>query len=264
MRFLTFRVFVAALSISAPGAAPALAAPPDNDRADTAVPPPVVVAKEGSTIPAKSPPNFDAIMGVFDKLFPPQPDPDPARFALARTSVQAMWPDGAYGKMMSTLMGGMFDRVMQMKKADLSGLDPKAPKTSATSANTDVSIHDQAAAKDPYFDQRMAAIRQVATEELGKLSGIIDPRMRDGLARSMTRRFDAQQLADINRFFATPSGHALASQYMQLWVDPDTMRSLFGTMPEMMKLMPEMMQKVKAANDKFPKPPTPVPAPKKS
>ena len=62
-------------------------------------------------------------------------------------------------------------------------------------------------------------------------------------------------LGDINAFFATPSGHALASQYMQLWLDPDTIRSIFGSVPEMMKLMPEMMQKFKAANDQFPEPP---------
>jgi hypothetical protein len=165
-----------------------------------------------------------------------------------------MWPDGAYGKMMNGFVGGVIDRVMDLKKSDLAGLDPKLAKTDA-SASADLSLHDQAAADDPYFDQRMAAMRNVVGEEIGKVSAIIDPRMRDGLARSMARRFDPQQLADINAFFATPSGRALAGQYMQLWLDPDTMRSLFGTLPEMMKLMPDMMQKIEAANDKFPKPP---------
>jgi hypothetical protein len=79
----------------------------------------------------------------------------------------------------------------------------------------------------------------------------------------MARRFDAQQLNDINTFFATPSGRALASQSMQLWVDPDMLRSLFGAMPEMIKLMPDMMQKMKAVDDKFPKPPKP-PTPAKA
>ena len=91
---------------------------------------------------------------------------------------------------------------------------------------------------------------------MGKVSAIIDPRMREGLARAMARRFDGQQLADINRFFATPSGHAFAGQYMQLWMDPDTIRSIFGSMPEMMKLMPDMMQRIKAANDRFPRRPS--------
>jgi hypothetical protein len=202
---------------------------------------------------AKAAPSFEQMLAVIDKLFPPQPEPDPARLALARTSVQAMWPDGAYGKKMTGYMGGMNDRVRQLKASDLPDMSGKAK--AAAAKDKDVSVKEAIAGKDPYFDRRMAAMRGVMDEEVGKISAIIDPRMRDGLARAMARRFDAQQLVDINAFFATPSGHALASQYMQLWIDPDTIRSIFGSVPEMMKLMPEMMQKFKAANDQFPEPP---------
>jgi hypothetical protein len=113
------------------------------------------------------------------------------------------------------------------------------------------------AAKDPYFDQRMGAYRALIADETAKMSVVIDPRMRDGLARTMARQFDAKQLADIDAFFATPSGHALASQYMQLWFQPDTMRAMFTAMPEMIKLMPDAMQKMKAIDAKFPKPAKP-------
>lgn len=64
----------------------------------------------------------------------------------------------------------------------------------------------------------------------------------------------------MNAFFATPSGHAFAAQYMQLWLDPDAMRSMIDATPEVMKMMPETMQKVQAASDKFPKPPKDTPA----
>ncbi|MGZ2412610.1 electron transfer flavoprotein alpha subunit [Sphingomonas sp. F9_3S_D5_B_2] len=199
----------------------------------------------------QSPPDFAAMLAMFDKLFPPQPDPDPARLALARTSSVALWPDGAYGKLMTGLMSSVFDRVMAMKPSDL----PMRAGSKKDASARDVSLHDAAAARDPYFDQRTAAIKQVAMEEAGKISAIIDPRVRDGLARSMARRFDERQLADINAFFVTPSGRALAAQYIQMWVDPDMMRSMASSMPEMMKLMPGMMEKVKAASDKFPAPP---------
>jgi len=205
--------------------------------------------------PKAAAPNFDAMFGIFDKLFPTTPDPDPARLALARTAVASMWPDGAYGKMMSGFLGGTIDRAMQLKKSDLMGIAGVPAKTDAAAPAKDLSFHDQAAAKDPYFDQRMAAYRQVLEEETAKMSTAIDPRMRDGLARSMARKFDAKQLADINAFFATPSGHALASQYMGLWFAPDTMRAIFTAMPEMMKLMPDATEKMKAIDAKFPKPP---------
>jgi hypothetical protein len=251
MRAFDFSVPAIAVSVALTSAA-ASASPEKEVKASPA---PIEVVEIAKGTKAKSPPDFAAMLAFMDKLFPPQADPDPARLALARTSVAAMWPDGAYGKMMTGFMGGMFDRAMQLKKSDLNVLDDKKAKTAAAASSKDLSLHEQAAAKDPYFDQRVAAIREAVGEELGKVSAIIDPRVREGLARSMARRFDAQQLADINRFYATPSGRALASQTLQLWLDPDMMRSIFASMPEMMKLMPEMMQKLKAANDKFPKPP---------
>jgi hypothetical protein len=218
---------------------------------------PALAAPVKHAAPAKpssmlSPPNMDAVLAFMDKLFPPQPAPDPARLALARTSVQAIWPDGAYGKMMSGFMGGTIHRALELRESDLAGLGARKVKPAA---GKDPSLHDQALAKDAYFDKRMAAMQGLVDEEAAKMSLIVDPRMRDGLARAMARRFDAQQLADINSFFATPSGRALASQYMALWFDPDTIRSLFGSMPEMMKMAPELMEKVKAVNDQFPGPP---------
>jgi hypothetical protein len=230
-----------------------------------------VVAKPASdtskdkSLAMKSPPDFSAMLGLFDKLFPPQPDPDPARLALARTAVSTMWSDGTYGRMMTGMLGGAFDRAMTLKQSDLAALGGKTPKAGAGVGVREPSIHDTAAAKDPNFDRRVADIRGIVTDEMGKISAIIDPRVRDGLARSMARRFDSAQLTDIDAFFATPSGHALASQYMQIWVDPDMMRSLFGSLPDMMKLMPEMAQKIKAAEEKYPKPATAaIPKPSKT
>lgn len=208
------------------------------------------------SVATKSAPDMSAMFAMFDKLFPPQPDPDPARLALARTSAAAMWPNGAYGHMMTGMMGNVFDRAMQLKASDL----PGGAKAKTAAADDDLSLHDMAMAKDPYFDKRAAAMRQVVEDEAGQVSAIIDPRIREGLARSMARRFDEHQLADINGFFATPSGQALATQYMQMWVDPDMMRSIFTSMPDMMKLMPGMMQKIKAASEKYPSPPKPAKA----
>ena len=254
MRPLVACLATGALSLVLVGTA-ASSAPTKPHSAHKAAAKPAVEAPKDKMAAVKSPPDFGAMIGLFDKLFPPQPDPDPARLALARTAVGTMWPDGAYGRMMTGLIGGAFDRAMALKQSDLAAVSGKAPKVSASTGEKERSIHDSAVAKDPYFDQRVAAIRAVVSDEMAKVSAIIDPRVRDGLARSMARRFDGQQLTDIDVFFATSSGHALASQYMQIWVDPDMMRSLFGSFPEMMKLMPEMSQKIKEAEAKYPKPP---------
>jgi hypothetical protein len=195
-------------------------------------------------------PNIGAIFALFDKMFPPQADPDPARLAIAQSAVGAMWPDGSYGKMMTGMLGGAVDHAMALKMSDLAAISGKEADSAGVAGA--LSLHDLAAAKDPHFDERMTAIRTAVDEEMGKVSVVIDPRIREGLARTMARRFDQAQLTDINAFFATPTGHAFAGQYMQLWMSPDTMRSIFTSMPELMKLMPEMMEKVKAASDQFP------------
>lgn len=237
MRLSAVSLAIAGLAIIA---SPAAAAPKST-------------AKGKSPMEAITPPNMDAVMAVFDKLLPPQPAPDPARLALARVSAAAMWPEGAYGNMMTSFAGGMVDNVMRLKKSDF---PVPADKKAKADPSADLSLHDAAAAKDPYFDQRVAAIRAAVTDEFGKISAVIDPRVRDGMARAMARRFDARQLTDINAFLATPSGRAFAGQYMQLWLDPDMLRGMMGSMPEMIKLMPDVMKRVKEANDKFPAPPS--------
>ena len=207
------------------------------------------------TVDKQTMPDLGTMVALIDKMFPQQPDPDPARLALAHSAVNVMWPDGSYGKMLSGFFGGMISRAMELKQSDLTGITNTAAKPKGTTAHKEESLHDTFVAKDPYFDQRMAAVRQAIDEEAAKVSAVVDPRMRDGLSRAFARKLDEHQLADVNAFFATPSGRAFAGQYLQLWLDPDAMRSMMGAMPDLMRLMPEAMQKIKEANDKFPKPP---------
>lgn len=103
-----------------------------------------------------------------------------------------MWPDGSYGKILTGMFGGMFDRAMQMKGSDFAAFNDKPTK--APLPSMDPTLHDALATKDPYFDQRAAAIRAVLEDEAGKFSAVVDPRMRDGLSRAMARRLDEQQL----------------------------------------------------------------------
>src|SRR5207248_841797 len=110
---------------------PSLAAAPEK-----------AASKATTPAAAKSMPDLGAMLGFVDKLFPPQPDPDPARLALARTSVQSMWPTGAYGQMMTSFMGPMFDRMMQLKTSDFAAMSPAAGAKISAPAK-DLSLHDQ-------------------------------------------------------------------------------------------------------------------------
>lgn len=220
---------------AAPAAAPPAAAAPATD-------------KDAST--KRKADNFDIgqMMAVFDKIFPAQPDPLPARLALARTAVNGLLPDGTYGRMMGGMMRGVIDRVMGLTDADFGKKDVKG-KPAET-----MTLRQKMAKDDPHFEERMRITQRVLGEEFGKMAAIIEPRIRDGLARSIARRFDENQLADINAFLATDSGRAFGGQSMAMWVDSDVMRSVMTSFPEMMKAMPAAMKRVETETAHLPKP----------
>jgi hypothetical protein len=221
--------------------APALAAPHGK---------PASTAPAKGKDAAKKTPDFDfgQMMAIFDKIFPPEPDPLPSRLALSRTSVQGLFPNGTYARMMGGMMHGVVDRVMGMSEADFSmgGAKGKPADT--------MTLREKLAKDDPYFDERMKITERVITEEFDKMAAIIEPKLREGLARSMARRFDEKQLADINAFLATDSGKAYGSQSMAMWIDSDVMRGVMASFPEIMKAMPGAMQRVETETAHLPKP----------
>ena len=214
--------------------------------------PRTATSKDKSASARKDDFDMAQMMAVFDKIFPPQPEPAPQRLALSRTSVKGLFPDGTYARIMDGLIGSVMDRVMGLSEADLG---KPAEKGKAASALT---LREQLAKDDPHFEERMQIIERVVGEELAKFAAVIEPKLREGLARSMARRLDEKQLTDINAFLETDSGRAFGSQSMAMWVDPDVMRSMMGSFPEMMTAMPAAMKRLEAETAHLPKPKKPA------
>lgn len=219
--------FAACLAVGTPALAAPLAKPP-------------APAKKKSD-------DFDMakMMAMFDNIFPAGPEPAPARLALARNTAAGMLPNGTYAALFDEAMSGLVERVLSIKPADLG---VKAKAGSATS------LRDQMIKEDPHFEERMKITRKVIGEELVKISAVMEPKLRDGLARSIARRFDEKQLGDINAFLGTDSGRAFAGQAMRMWVDPDVMRSMMQVMPHMISAMPGAMLRLEAETKHLPKP----------
>ena len=232
------RIWIAALLLGA--ASPVTAqqtAKPDAEKADSK--------------PYKKKDDFDMaqVMAMLDKLFPAQPDPAPARLALARFTATGMLPSGVYADLFDEVMSGVVDRVLSINPADFSAKDGKGKAASATSLRREI------AKDDPHFEERMRIMQRVVREELIKVSAVMEPKLRDGLARSIARRFDEQQLKEINAFLTTDSGKAFAGQTMRMWVDPDVMRSMVQTFPHAIAAMPGAMMRLEAETAHLPKPP---------
>lgn len=199
--------------------------------------------------------DFDPaeLMAVFEKMFPPQPDPAPQLLALSRVSVQALFPDGTYASLMDDLVGDMVDRVMGLSEADFGGKG-KGGKPASKETLRQAAIKD-----DPHFEERMRILQRIATEELTKIAAIVEPKLREGLSRSMARRFDAKQLTDLNAFLATDSGRAFGRKSMAMWADPDVIRSMVGSFPEIIAALPAAMKRIETETAHLPKKEKPEP-----
>ncbi len=188
------------------------------------------------------------MLAVFEKLFPAQPDPLPQRLALSRVTVQGLFPDGTYAGMMDGMMDNVVDRILNLSEADF-GMKPKDGKPVSKATLREAALKD-----DPHFEERMRIMERVIGEEMAKISKIMEPKLREGLARSMARRFDEKQLTDINAFLATDSGRAYGKQSMAVWVDSDVMRAMVASFPEIMTAMPDAMKRLEAETAHLPKP----------
>jgi hypothetical protein len=184
------------------------------------------------------------------------PQIDPARMAAARVTVDHIFPLGTYArlmgapmdKMMQNLMGGMGQMPVR-ELAAMSGANAaELAKLNKTTVNDIMAIYD------PAYQQRMTIVMHTMIGQMSGLMSQIEPGIREGLAQAYANRFTADQLADMNRFFDTPSGHAYADNAMALQMDPAVMAKMQGFMPMMVKQMPEIMKKVEEATATLPKP----------
>jgi hypothetical protein len=227
------RALLAALAVAA--ASPISAAKPEKQEESP-------VAKAADAF------DMSKLMAVVDKIFPAQPEPQPQRLALARATAAGVLPNGTYASMFDEFAGGMIDRLLSLSDQDFPVKGGK-PKTESSTT-----LRQELAKDDPYFEERMRIIRRVVNEELIKVSAVVEPKLRDGLARSIARRLDEKQLTEINAFLATDSGKAFAAQTMRMWVDPDVMRSWIQSVPDLIAAMPGAMARLEKETAHLPKP----------
>lgn len=221
----------------------------------TAVPTVAPVAPKPAIAAAPTRPSMADAFKMFDTIFPPQPAPDPLRMPQAHVTALALLPPDAMGEAVGEMMGGMVDRFLNLRETDL----PMSAKAGAKKAPDMRSMRETMHAKDPHFDERMRLIRGAATVEFKRFAAVLEPRLRDGIARAVARRFDQRQLGEINTFLATDSGRALGRQFLGIWFDSDLMRSSIAAMPELVALVPQSMARIEAATAHLPKPPKPAP-----
>lgn len=186
---------------------------------------------------------------------------EPARLEAARATVDKLWPLGTYERTMRRSMDQLSDAVLaSMADMKMGDLLPGAGGSERLGA--DKTLRETMSQSDPHFLERARITNRVMVEEMIPTLARIEPAVREALARAYARRFTAAQLADMTRFFSTPSGSAFAREWMTVMTDKEMSAATKGAAPEMVKAMPRIVEKVKAATAHLPPPRlTPPPPP---
>lgn len=182
-----------------------------------------------------------------------QPPVSAERLAAAKVAIGYLFPPGTYERIMRGTMDQMMDRMFQqmfdLPVSDFTKpADGKGPEKSET-------MREAAIAEDPHFEERFSITMKVMTQEMIALMNEIEPEMIDALVRTYARKYDTEQLVEMNAFFATPTGGLFARDIMTAFMDPEMMAAMQSFVPQIVKAMPAMMTKVQSATAHLPPPP---------
>lgn len=180
---------------------------------------------------------------------------DPARMVAANQVVDHVFPTGTYARMMNGTFQAMMKSAMngagEIPLRDLAAAsgasEAELSKLGGATLNQIMEIYD------PIYKKRMGVMMDTMTVELGKMMTTFEPAMREGLAQAYANRFSVEQMADLNRFFETPTGKVYAADSMMLFMDPAVMERMQKAMPEIMKQMPAMIGAMQKATADLPK-----------
>ena len=191
--------------------------------------------------------------------------PDPERLKLAARVSAVLWPNGTYVRIFQGMTGGqdgLFDMVLDLRPGEIMGAmfegaaaGPEAkPGKDAPPRKPSPTLRESIVADDPHFEERMRISMKVAEEEMTRLAGPIEPKLREGLAKSIARRFTTEQLVPLATFFETDAGKAYAAQSLSLFFDKDVILAMISSVPAVAKEVPGIMEKVEKATAHLPKP----------
>ena len=229
----TFKLGVAAmLALSAPNAVYAQAE-------ETAV---EIALEDEAIASASKTSEEEAIFAMIGKMFDIGGESapiDPVQLKLAESTAAKLLPNGSMKAMMTkmfeTFVTPLMNALPEMSsgeimiktgiyEGDVETLDDEKRKTIT-------------AILDPARKDRGKQMIEAITPLLDETMALMEPPMRTGISRAYARKFSAEQLRQINGFFATPTGAAFAAESYPLQADPEVMRAMFKAMPELLKTL---------------------------
>ncbi len=212
----------------------------------------IIVPADGSSTKA-----MDEMMSIFSKMFDTKglPEPEPKRLELATVTASKLLPDGAYGKIIDDMVGGMltplFDAMPGLSDAEI--IAKTGVSEEAVTALTEEKKAVVARIIDPAGKDRGKQFVEIMRPMISEAMAVIEPAMRTGLSRAYARKFNEAQLTAINSFFETPAGSAFARESFVIQADPEVLQATFKALPTLLAGFMGDEAKLKAKFDGLPK-----------
>jgi Uncharacterized protein conserved in bacteria (DUF2059) len=200
----------------------------------------------------------DAMLAVFTKIFDTAENKtpiDPVQLKLAETTASKLMPNGSMKNMMNQMINTYMTPIMNI-----------LPEMSSTEIMLKVGIYEGeienlndekrkaiTAMLDPTRKERGKQFVDVMTPLLDETMALLEPPMRTGISRAYARKFSAEQLRQINGFFATPTGALYAAESYPIQADPEVMQAMFKAMPKLIETLKKKVPSVEAGMKSLPK-----------
>jgi hypothetical protein len=184
---------------------------------------------------AKMQKEIDQAIAMIEKIFGTDKLPPiaPAQLALAQQTTTTLVPQGSLEKMLDNLYGKLFKGLMDEfgGTSDLMLSIKTGVESEKIAALDEKSKLAAANLFDPYRQQREDQITNIVKPLISEALTDLEGPMRNGLAHAYARKFTAEQLGEMNIFFATPTGKAYSSEWMALQADPELMLAMMKAVP---------------------------------
>jgi len=233
----TLKSFLLASAVALTPLTAAAAQDAATETAAAAADPAAISDADVTEAKAKMQKEMDEVIALIEQMFGTDdlPPIEPARLALAEQTTAALVPSGSLEALMDNLYGKMFKTIMDQADgaSDLmlsikTGVD--SDKIAELDKDTKTAIADLF---DPHRKEREEQITRVVKPLISEALADLEPPMRAGMAKAYARKFSAEQLGELNAFFATPTGRAYTQEWMAAQADPEVVLAMAKAIPPM-------------------------------
>lgn len=183
------------------------------------------------------------------------PPIDPVRLAAAQQLVGPMTQRASMEKLYNNLYSRLFEGFRTMgRQSERDSLlialgvpaDHLANVSQAEVKQVTAILNPNAAAQQQRYTDAMRPL-------VNEIFAVLLPAVQQGMARAYARQFTAEELGQIQSFFATPTGVAFAAELLPLQANPEVIMAMLDSAPELIRRVEKVVPTIDANFNALPR-----------